>query len=116
MLGEDKGRELWSTALWFEGRMLKEGEVGGIAGGGICAEVRLEVLLEVRRGDEARGRGEGGIVFRSGAILVSRRNERIKYAFETEVIAGRRNWSAWSFARGFSDGDAVQRGRIDRWD
>ena len=32
-------------------------------------EVRLEVFLEVRRGDEAKGRGDGGIVFKSGAML-----------------------------------------------
>jgi hypothetical protein len=49
--------------------MFSDGEVGGIEGGAICVEVRLEVLLEVRRGDEARGRGEGGIVFRSGAMV-----------------------------------------------
>jgi hypothetical protein len=36
-------------------------------------EVRLEVVLDVRRGDEARGLGEGGTEFKSGAIL----NERM---------------------------------------
>jgi hypothetical protein len=49
--------------------MFNEGEVGGIAGGAICVEVRLEVFLEVRRGDEAKGRGDGGIVFKSGAMV-----------------------------------------------
>jgi hypothetical protein len=57
------------TALWFEGRIFKDGEVGGIVGGAIWVEVRLEVVLDVRRGDEARGLGEGGTEFKSGAIL-----------------------------------------------
>lgn len=69
MLGEAKGGDVWLTVLWFEGRMLKEGEEGGIAGGGICWEVRLEVVLDVRRGDEAKGRGDGGTLFRSGAMI-----------------------------------------------
>jgi hypothetical protein len=42
--------------------MLKEGEPGGRAGGGICWEARLEVVREVRRGDEAK-------LLRSGAIV-----------------------------------------------
>lgn len=50
--------------------MLKEDVEEGIAGGSICWEVRLEVVLEVRRGDEARGRGDGGTEFKSGAIFV----------------------------------------------
>ena len=49
--------------------MLKEGEDGGRGGGGICWEVLLEVVLEVRRGDAARGRGEGGTELRSGAMI-----------------------------------------------
>lgn len=49
--------------------MFNEGEVGGIVGGAIWVEVRLEVFLEVRRGTEGSGRGEGGIVFRSGAMV-----------------------------------------------
>lgn len=49
--------------------MFREGEVGGRGGGAICWEVRLEVVLEVRRGDEARGRGEGGTELRSGAMI-----------------------------------------------
>jgi hypothetical protein len=48
--------------------MFNEGEVGGIEGGAIWVEVRLEVFLGVRRGTEGSGRGEGGIVFRSGAM------------------------------------------------
>jgi hypothetical protein len=70
MFGEDKGGEIWLTAFWFEGRMFREGEVGGIAGGAICVDVRLEVVLEVRRGDEAKGRGEGGTEFKSGAMVL----------------------------------------------
>lgn len=58
------------TVFWFEGRIFREGEVGGIAGGAICVEVRLEVVLEVRRGDEAKGRGEGGTEFKSGAMIL----------------------------------------------
>lgn len=57
------------TAFWFEGRILKDGEVGGRGGGAICCEVLLEVVLEVRRGDEARGLGDGGTELRSGAIF-----------------------------------------------
>jgi hypothetical protein len=52
---------------------LRAGEDSGIVGGGGIWEVRLEVGLDVRRGDvpleEAKGRGEGGTLFRSGAIL-----------------------------------------------
>lgn len=50
---------------------MSNGEVGGRGGGAICCEVRLEVVLDVRRGDEARGRGEGGTVLRSGAMVLS---------------------------------------------
>jgi hypothetical protein len=39
-----------------------------MVGGAICCDVRLEVVLEVRRGEEARGRGEGGTELRSGAM------------------------------------------------
>ena len=56
------------TAFWFEGRMLKKEDDGGRAGG-ICCEVRLEAVLDVRRGEDANGRGEGGTLFRSGAIF-----------------------------------------------
>jgi hypothetical protein len=70
MFGEDKGGEIWLTVFWFEGRIFREGEVGGMAGGAICVEVRLEVVLEVRRGDEAKGRGEGGTEFKSGAMIL----------------------------------------------
>ncbi len=57
--------------------MLREGEAGaggteeGTAGGAICIcwEVRLEAVLDVRRGDEARGLGDGGTELRSGAIV-----------------------------------------------
>jgi hypothetical protein len=48
--------------------MLKEGEESGRVGGGIW-EVRLEVGRDVRRGEAARGRGDGGTLLRSGAIL-----------------------------------------------
>jgi len=51
--------------------MFKDGEVGGIAGGAICVEVRLEVVLEARSGDEANGRGEGGTEFKSGAMILA---------------------------------------------
>jgi hypothetical protein len=57
------------TAFWFEGRILKDGEEGGRVGGAICCEVRLEADLDVRRGDEARGLGDGGTELRSGAIF-----------------------------------------------
>ena len=50
---------------------MSDGEVRGRGGGAICCEVRLEVVLDVRRGDEARGRGEGGTVLRSGAMVLS---------------------------------------------
>jgi len=49
---------------------LREGEVGGIAGGAICWEALREALLEVRRGDEARGLGDGGTELRSGAMVI----------------------------------------------
>lgn len=49
--------------------MLKDGEEGGRAGRTICCEVRREAVPDVRRGDEARGLGDGGTEFRSGAIL-----------------------------------------------
>lgn len=55
--------------LWFEGRIFREGEIGP-AGGPICCEARLEAVLELRRGDEARGLGDGGTEFKSGAILL----------------------------------------------
>lgn len=52
---------------------MKAGEERGRAAGGGIWEVRLEVGLDVRRGDvpldEAKGRGESGTLFRSGAIL-----------------------------------------------
>jgi len=48
--------------------MFNEGEAGGRVGAAIWAEVRLDMLLEVRRGDEARGRGDSGSVFKSGAM------------------------------------------------
>ena len=52
-------------------------------------EVRLEGFLEVRRGDEAKGRGDGGIVFKSGAMVFGGRllNERIR---DAERIVARR--------------------------
>ena len=69
MFGEAKGGEdVWFTALWFEGRMLTDGEDRGRAGGGIW-DVRLDVGLDVRRGEEAKGRGDGGTLLRSGAIF-----------------------------------------------
>ncbi len=69
MLGEAKGGgNAWLTVFWFVGSMLKEGEDGGRVGGGIW-EVRLEVGLDVRRGEEAKGRGEGGTLLRSGAMV-----------------------------------------------
>jgi hypothetical protein len=34
-VGDAKGGEVWLTALWFEGRIFKDGEVGGIVGGAI---------------------------------------------------------------------------------
>lgn len=83
ILGEARGGDIWLTALWFEGRILKKGEEGGRAGGGICCEVRLEVVLEVRRGEEAKGRGEGGTLFRSGAMIDCGLNEFVK----EEVLA-----------------------------
>lgn len=45
--------------------------VGWVDGGAImpCCDVRLEVVLELRRGDTATGLGEGGTEFRSGAIF-----------------------------------------------
>jgi hypothetical protein len=45
----------------------------GRGGGAICCEALLEAGSEVIRGEEeepARGRGEGGTEFRSGAIDV----------------------------------------------
>jgi hypothetical protein len=61
----ERGRGIWLTALWFEGRMFSEGEVGGSIDGAICCEVRLEVVL----GEAIIGRGEGGTEFRSGAMF-----------------------------------------------
>lgn len=49
--------------------MLSEGE--GRAGGGIAWDGRLEVVLEVRRGDGAMGRGDGGTELRSGAMIAA---------------------------------------------
>lgn len=48
------------TALWFEGRMLSEGEPG-VGGGGICCEDAL-------RDEVARKRGDGGTELRSGMV------------------------------------------------
>jgi len=59
------------TALWFDGRTLMADS--GRGGGAICCEALLEAGSEVIRGEEeaaARGRGEGGTEFRSGAIAV----------------------------------------------
>lgn len=55
---------------------MREGEVGGMAGGAMSCEVRLEAVLglEVRRGDDAEAvggpgtRGEAGTVLRSGIL------------------------------------------------
>ena len=58
---------MWLTTAWFEGRMLRDGEVGGSVGGGICWEVRLEAVLDVRRGDNAGG----GRELRSGILDVN---------------------------------------------
>lgn len=59
------------TTGWFEGRMLSEGEMGADVMGGdaICCDARRDGFLDVRRGDEVTGRGEGGTEFRSGAIV-----------------------------------------------
>jgi hypothetical protein len=73
-MGDAKGGEVWLTTAWFEGRMLKDSEVGGRAGGGICWEVRLEAVLDVRRGDDAGGgRGDAGTELRSGILNVGMR-------------------------------------------
>lgn len=50
------------TALWFEGRMFREGEPG-VGGGGICCEDAL-------RDEVARKRGDGGTELRSGMVEV----------------------------------------------
>jgi len=71
MLGEAKG-EIWLMAFWFDGRIFKEGEVGGIVDGAICVDVRLEFVLEVRRGEDS-GRGDEGTVFRSGGMALRER-------------------------------------------
>lgn len=59
------------TTCWFEGRMLREGEMGAdeMGGDAICCDARRDGFLDVRRGDEVTGRGEGGTEFRSGAII-----------------------------------------------
>lgn len=95
ILGEDKGGGIWLTACWFEGRMFREGAVGEVAVGevacgAIWVEVRLEVVLEVRRGDEAKGRGEGGTEFKSGAMALGEglcEND----SFEIVAIVSRRD-------------------------
>jgi hypothetical protein len=46
MFGEANGGDVWLIALWFEGRMFREGEVGGIAGVAICWEALREAVLE----------------------------------------------------------------------
>jgi hypothetical protein len=58
------------TTVWFEGKILRDGEVGpsGI-GDAICCDILWDGFCEVRRGDEARGRGDGGTELRSGAIV-----------------------------------------------
>ena len=69
--------------------MFNEGEVGGRVGGPIWVEVRLEMLLEVRRGDEAKGRGDGGIVFKSGAMVsVTDSQRRNKECFSNRKDRG----------------------------
>lgn len=69
---EDARTDGGLTALWFEGRMLNCGEESGRAGGAICWEVRLEVVLETRGDDATMGLGDAGTEFRSGAIVVDK--------------------------------------------
>lgn len=40
-----------------------------MGGDAICCDARRDGFLDVRRGDEVTGRGEGGTEFRSGAII-----------------------------------------------
>ena len=70
--------------------MFKDGEVGGIAGGCICWEVLLEVVLDVRRGEEARGRGDGGTEFKSGAMLENVCFNTVERAVKEGVVESRR--------------------------
>jgi len=61
--GRDEEAPTLLTALWFEGRMLRDGDVG-TGGGGICCE-------DARRGAVARTWGDGGTELRSGMAHAS---------------------------------------------
>jgi hypothetical protein len=64
-LGEDD--VVWLTALWFEGRMFKDGEGGSAA---VAAFATLACWLDCLR-EAARGRGDGGMELRSGILPVA---------------------------------------------
>lgn len=61
--GRDEGYPPWPTAFWFDGRTLRDGELG-TGGGGICCDDALR---------EADGRiwGDGGTELRSGIVKSS---------------------------------------------
>lgn len=71
LIGDIKGG-VAVTALWFEGRILREVVDMGGFGEDIAWEVRREEVRDVRRGEAiiSWGLGDGGTEFRSGAMTL----------------------------------------------